>query len=140
MCELGPGDRGDQVDLEDLPDRARVGVEHRSEDRVDAGVVDEDVKPAVRADGSGHRFGLVIRIVGLARDRDRVLLAAELLDRSLQRVRLARGDTHLRALGDQPLGDAETDTAAGARDESDLPRKTIHIETPPSTGSTTPVT
>ena len=49
-CQRGPGEpqRADDVRVEDLRDRAQVGVHQRSEHGVDRGVVDDDVAAAER--------------------------------------------------------------------------------------------
>ena len=53
-------------------------------------------------------------------DRDRVLLAAELLRRGLRCVEVEVGDDDAPAGGDVALGDAVADAACGTRDEGDF--------------------
>ena len=60
---------------------------------------------------------LVIDVVDPAGDAERVLGAAECRDRLLERLRLASGDHHPGAVGDQPLGDPEADTSARPGDD-----------------------
>ena len=63
---------------------------------------------------------VLVRLVGrVAGDAEGVLRAAELLDGLRERLGLAGRDDDLGALGDEPLGDAEADPAAGAGDDRD---------------------
>ena len=63
---------------------------------------------------------VLVRLVGrVARDAEGLRRAAQLLDGLRQRLGPAGGDDDLRALGDEALGDAEADPAAGARDDRD---------------------
>ena len=88
---------------------SRSGVEHRPVDRVDAGVVDEQVR--ARRTSRAPRDDLVlVGLVGrVAGDAEGVLRTAELLDGLSERLGLARRDDDLGALGDEALGDAEPD-------------------------------
>ena len=89
-----------------------VDLEHRPVGRVDAGVVDEVVEPAVPLGDVGEDLGAVVGVVGLARDRR--CARAELGDRRVERLLLAPGDDDGRALVDEALGDGEAD-ARGCR-------------------------
>ena len=122
---LDPGERAERVDLDDLAGRAEVDLDERSGDRVDAGVVDQQVEAAEGLDGAAYGVGAVLRVVGLARDRDRVV-RAQGRDRLLERLGLASGEADLHAFVDQPLGDAQADPATGSGDDGDLAVESLH--------------
>src|SRR5690606_29761479 len=109
---LGPRERGEAVDLEDLAGGPEVQLDHRAVHRVDAGVVDQQVRPAGRRDRPPDGLGLVVGVVGPAGDAERVLRAAELRHGGVERPGVAAGDDDARAAVDQALRDGEPDPAA----------------------------
>src|SRR5450759_3441014 len=80
MGLLNPGQGGEAVDLDDLARSVEVEVDQRAVDRVDAGVVHQQVDAAERLDGRLDGIGMVLDVVGLAGDRDRVLGTAQRRD------------------------------------------------------------
>src|SRR5450759_4433064 len=80
MGLLHPGQGGQAVDLDDLARSLEVEVNQRAVDRVDAGVVHQQVDAAERLDGRLDGIGMVLDVVGLAGDRDRVLGTAQRRD------------------------------------------------------------
>src|SRR5450759_2701033 len=95
-------------------------VDQRAVDRVDAGVVHQQVDAAERLDGLLDGIGLMLDVVGLACDGDRVVGTAQRRYGLVQRPLLAGGDADLRAVCDQPLGDAEADAPARSGHHGDL--------------------
>src|SRR5450756_1808002 len=120
VCLLHPGQGGEAVDLEDLAGNVEVEVDQRAVDRVDAGVVHQQVDAAERLDGLLDGIGLMLDVVGLACDGDRVVGTAQRRYGLVQRPLLAGGDADLRAVCDQPLGDAEADAPARSGHHGDL--------------------
>src|SRR5665811_1534175 len=120
MGLLNPGQGGQGVDLDDLARSVEVEVDQRAVDRVDAGVVHQQVDAAERLDGRLDGIALMLDIVGLACDRDRVLRTTQRRHSLVQRLLLAGGDADPRAVCDQPFGDAEADTPARSGHHGDL--------------------
>jgi hypothetical protein len=114
--QLGPGrlepragDIGVTKQPGDVPDRAHVGV---------ARVVDDDIEPAERRDGRGHRRA---RGRGL---RDVELHGADsigvLLDERSQALGVAGSGHEAIPRGEHGLGELETETARASSDQPDL--------------------
>ena len=123
---LHPGERAEGVDLDDLAGRGEVELDQRAVDRVDAGVVDEQVEAAEGLDGAAYGVLAVRGVVGLAGHGDRVVGAAERGDGLVERLGLARGQADPGALLDEPLGDAQADAPAGAGDDRGLAGEAPH--------------
>ena len=128
--QLGPGERGEDVDRQDLGRRRQVGVGDGTVDGVDAGVVDEHVQPAERLDRPGHGFCLVVGVIGLAGHRDGHVRPAELGHGRCQRLRAAGGEAHPGPLPHQLGGDPEPDAPAGAGDDGDTFLERFHVLLP----------
>src|SRR5699024_2436458 len=117
MSFLHPRDRRQSVDLEDLASGVQLQVDHASVDRVDAGVVDKQVKTTESLDGLGDGRILMFGVIGPAGDGDGVRGSSKSIDRLLKRLGVARGDAHTRPLLHEPLGDGQADAAARAGDD-----------------------
>ena len=116
---LHPGVGGAHVHPEDLQHGGGVHARHRAGDRVDARVVHEDVDLPERLDRGLHGRGSVRRVVGLARDPERDVGPAELLDGEAEGLHATGRDRDPGALGDQPPRDGEADPPAGTGDDGD---------------------
>jgi hypothetical protein len=125
VCVLDPGQGREAVDFEDLAGRVEIEFYQRPVDRVDPGVVHQQVHGAERRNGPHDGVGLMFEVVALACDSDRVVGAAERGDGLVQRLLLAGGDGDLRTVCDQPLGDGEPDAAARSRYYRDLAAEPI---------------
>jgi hypothetical protein len=121
--ELHEPQRRHHVDVEGLADGVEVGVDERTELRVDPGVVDQDRESAERRDGGVDGVGPRGRIPGVARDGEHPGRVAsggacgQLGRRNRQLVRLAPGDRHGRTPGEELGGDRPADAPAAAGDQ-----------------------
>ena len=95
-------------------------------DRVDAGVVDQQVEAAERLDRAGHRLGAVGGVADVAATAIACVGAAQAGDGLRERLGLAGGEADAGALLDEPLGDGQADAAAGPGDEGGLAGEPLH--------------
>ena len=119
---------GFHVDREHAIERRLIDVEHPLVAVRRAGVVDDDVRWAEGVDAGLHSRAHVgaFGYVALLRLRVRA-------QRRSDRLRLGTvqiGDEHLRALGDEELGDTLAETAGCAGNNCDLALKLSHFVQP----------
>src|ERR1700722_14425973 len=139
--DAGPRHRVSAADLDsihqiealkrDLLDRAEV--DRRS-------VVDADVDTAEMVDGLGHRRGHRVTVTHVADHRERPAPGLlDLLGRGVDgagKLRMGLSglgeQSDVRAVGSDPLGDRQPDTAAGAGDEHGLSSECHRAALPPA--------
>jgi hypothetical protein len=115
--ELGAGDDGAQVDVEDLVDRL-LGLLHERGERHDPGVVDQDLDRAERL-GPGQERGEGAAVGDV--DHEALGAAADLGRGLGGHVVVEVADDHAGPGVGEPPGGGQADAAAGAGDGDDLP-------------------
>src|SRR5690554_6558391 len=116
---LRPGKRAEHIDFEKLASRAQLEIHHRAVKRIDARVVDQYVEPTELVSNEVHDFGLVLWVLGFARNDHRAALWHR-CDGPLQRLFATGRDAYARSLGNEALRDGETNASTRARDNGGL--------------------
>src|SRR5699024_932028 len=116
---LDPGERAEDIDVEDLPGGIEIEVDEGSVDGVDADIRHKHVEATELLRDRVEDLCSVRRIIGLAGDAE-CGAVGELRDRLGERFGVASREDHGGTLGVEPTGNAEPDASAGAGDQGDL--------------------